>query len=86
MRVLLSAMGVMCVPSAALLLRNCHDARGFAGRRHHWHPRLIHLNRLAFPFAIVAADQVRQVRIRRPAVIGRLPGFAGSRRAIGEME
>lgn len=60
------------------LLRNCHNACRLIVPIHDRHPGLIHLNRPASPFVIVAPKRLRQAKIRESppssAGSGDLPG------------
>lgn len=73
--------GALCIRFSIAgrhLLRNCHNACRLIVPIHDRHPGLIHLNRPASPFVIVAFKRLRQAKIRESppssAGSGDLPG------------
>ena len=66
----------------AALLRNYHDACRFIASIHEGHPGLIHLNRPASPFVIVAPKRLRQAKIRKARRHQPVPGTCPARGAL----
>ncbi len=59
--------GALCIrfsTAGRRLLRNCHNVCRSIVPIHDRGPGLIHLNRPAFPFVIVAPKRLRQAKIR----------------------